>query len=48
MEKVIGLVLMVGAILVAIYIVLHIDSLNKLTIPVPENIIKYFKVETFK
>ena len=48
MEKLIGLVLMVGAILVAVYIILHIDGLSQFSIPVPESIIKYFRVEAFK
>lgn len=48
MEKIIGLVLMITAILVAVYIILHIDSLNNFSIPVPESIIKYFKVDAFK
>ncbi len=48
MEKIIGLILMITAILVAVYIILHIDSLNNFSIPVPESIIKYFKVDAFK
>jgi len=48
MEKLIGLVLMIVAIFIAVYIVLHLDTLTSFTIPIPESVIKYFKVETFK
>lgn len=48
MEKLMGFILLVAAIAVSVYIVLHLDKLNNITIPVPDSIVKYFKVDLFK
>ncbi len=48
MEKVIGVILLAMAVLVAFYIITHLDKLNNINLPIPEKIVKYFKIQPFK
>lgn len=48
MEKLIGFVLLVAALAVSFYIATHLDKLNNITIPVPDSIVKYFKIQPFQ
>lgn len=48
MEKLMGFVLLVLAVSISFYIVTHLSKLNNITIPVPDSIVKYFKVDLFK
>lgn len=48
MEKLIGVILLGLAIAASFYIVTNLDKLTSNTIPVPDKIIDYFKVNPFK
>jgi hypothetical protein len=47
MEKVVGIILLGMAILVAFYIVTHLDKLNSVKLPIPQSITKYLKIQPF-
>lgn len=47
MEKAIGVILLGVAAAVSFYIIMHLDQLSKITLPIPEKVIKHFKIEPF-
>lgn len=48
MEKLMGFVLLILAVSVSFYIATHLSKLNNITIPVPDSVVKYFKVDLLK
>ncbi|MHB9019891.1 MAG: hypothetical protein ACYC3G_03430 [Minisyncoccota bacterium] len=47
MDKFIGTILMVAVIVICFYIFMNMEKLNSVTVPIPEKVVEYFKVEPF-
>ena len=47
MDKFIGTILMIAVIVICFYIFMNLDKLNNITVPVPEKVVEYFKVQPF-
>ena len=48
MEKTIGVILLVLATAAVVFAVFHFKKASSLTLPIPEKIVNFFKVEPFK
>lgn len=47
MDKLIGIILMGGAIAIIFYAFMNRDKVGNIAIPVPEKVVEYFKVKPF-
>jgi len=48
MEKLMGIILLAAAVVVSYYLVTNMDRLTSIKIPIPESIVKYFKIQPFQ
>jgi hypothetical protein len=48
MEKIMGFVLLVLALGVSFYIATHLSKMNNITVPIPDSVVKYFKIQPFQ
>ncbi|MDO8489002.1 MAG: hypothetical protein Q7S42_02690 [Candidatus Omnitrophota bacterium] len=47
MDKFIGTILMAIVVIICFYIFMNLDKISSFTIPVPEKVVDYFKVDSF-